>query len=241
VTDTDIDRAKQAAREHVWDLLEREGAAPPGVHGYIPDFAGADRAAARLAELAGWRTATVITSNPDNAQLPVRLLALHDGKLLYVAVPRLATPKPFYLLDAAKLAVPFEAVSTGGGAANTAATVGLDEMRPVDLIVCGSVVVNRNGVRVGKGAGYCDIEVALLTEAGLIRPDTAIVTTVHQLQVVDDGLPETEHDFSVDVIVTPDEVIECGPPRRPIGIIAEHLTAENVREIPVLRIARDKG
>src|SRR6266487_6305094 len=129
----------------------------------------------------------------------------------------------------------------GGGAANTAATVGLDEMRPVDLIVCGSVVVNRNGVRVGKGAGYCDIEVALLTEAGLIRPDTAIVTTVHQLQVVDDGLPETEHDFSVDVIVTPDEVIECGPPRRPIGIIAEHLTAENVREIPVLRIARDKG
>jgi 5-formyltetrahydrofolate cyclo-ligase len=38
VTDTDIDRAKQAAREQVWNLLEREGAAPPGVHGHIPNL-----------------------------------------------------------------------------------------------------------------------------------------------------------------------------------------------------------
>ncbi len=85
-------------------------------------------------------------------------------------------------------------------------------MRPVDLIVCGTVAVNRRGVRIGKGAGYSDIEVALLTEAGLIGPATVIVTTVHRLQVVADELPETEHDFSVDLIVTPDEVIRCGPP-----------------------------
>jgi NAD(P)-dependent dehydrogenase (short-subunit alcohol dehydrogenase family) len=35
-------------------------------------------------------------------------------------------------------------------------------MRPVNLVVCGSVAVNRRGVRLGKGAGYSDIEVALL-------------------------------------------------------------------------------
>src|SRR6266545_1220701 len=90
------------------------------------------------------------------------------------------------------------------------------------------------GVLGGKGAGYSDIEVALLTEAGLIGPETAIVTTVHQLQVVDDELPETEHDFSVDMIVTPDEVIECGPPRRPNGIVLRHLTEEKIAAIPVL-------
>jgi 5-formyltetrahydrofolate cyclo-ligase len=112
--------------------------------------------------------------------------------------------------------------------------VGVNEMRPIDLIVCGSVAVNRQGVRLGKGAGYSDIEVALLQEAGLISPQTTIVTTVHLLQVVDHTLPETEHDFSVDLIVTPDEVIECQEPRRPRGLIGEDLTADMIAAIPVL-------
>jgi hypothetical protein len=42
------------------------------------------------------------------------------------------------------------------------------------------------------------------------------VTIVHPLQVVDVPLPETEHDFSVDLIITPDEVI--GPRRPPSGL-----------------------
>ncbi len=234
MTASDIDQAKRDAREKVWALLEREGAAPAGVHGHIPNFVGAERAADGLAELAAWRAAGVVKSNPDKAQLPVRVRSLHEGKLLYMAVPRLATPKPFYLLDPAALSVPAEPAATSGGAASGARTIGVDEMRPVDLIVCGSVVVSREGVRVGKGAGYSDIEVALLTEAGLIRSETVIVTTVHPLQIADEELPETEHDFSVDLIVTPDEVIQCGPPRRPGGIVLDHLRSEMVAEIPVL-------
>jgi 5-formyltetrahydrofolate cyclo-ligase len=183
-----------------------------------------------------WRRATVVKANPDRAQLPVRARVLRAGKLLYMAVPRLATPTPFYLLDPVALSVPFEDAVTSAGATDAAPMVGVDEMRPVDLVVCGSVAVNRQGVRVGKGAGYSDIEVALMTEAGLIGPETTIATTVHQLQVVDEELPETEHDFSVDVIVTPDEVIECRPPRRPAGIVVDHLSAGRVREIPVLRL-----
>lgn len=238
MTDTEIDRAKQAAREQVWKSLRREGAAPPGVHGHIPDFADADQAAQRLAGLAVWQAAHIIKANPDRAQLPVRVRALDEGKLLYMAVPRLATPKPFYLLDPAKLQPPFETTATGDGAARAAPTIGVNEMRPVDLVVCGSVAVNREGVRVGKGAGYSDIEVALLTEAGLIGPQTTIVTTVHMLQVVDDELPETEHDFSVDLIVTPADVIECGPARRPSGILLEHLPDEKRHAIPILRSVR---
>jgi 5-formyltetrahydrofolate cyclo-ligase len=234
VTDTDIDRAKQAAREHVWKLLERERVVPHGVHGHIPDFAGADQAAARLTELPEWKAAGVVKSNPDKAQLPVRVRAFHEGKLLYMAVPNLATPKPFYLLDPATLSAPFEEIATSSGAARSCPTVGVDEMRPVDVVVCGSVAVNRNGVRVGKGAGYSDIEVALLTDAGLIGPTTTIVTTVHQLQVVDEELPETAHDFSVDLVVTPDGVIECPRPRRSGGLVIEHLTKEKIAAIPAL-------
>jgi 5-formyltetrahydrofolate cyclo-ligase len=96
------------------------------------------------------------------------------------------------------------------------------------------VAVNRHGARLGKGAGYSDIEIALLQEAGLISPTTVIVTTVHPMQVVDEPLPETEHDFRVDLIVTPAEVIECGPPRRPSGLYWDHLTEEKVASIPIL-------
>lgn len=234
MTANNIDQAKQEARERTWSLLEGEGAAPPGVHGHIPNFVGADRAAERLAELEAWRAAAVVKSNPDKAQLPVRVRALNDGKLLYMAVPRLATPNPFYLLDPDSLTTPFESAVTSGGAADAAPTIGVEDMRPVDLIVCGSVAVNRRGARIGKGAGYADIEVALLAEAGLIGPQTTIVTTVHHLQVVDEELPEKAHDFSLDLIVTPDEVIECGPPRRPTGIMREELSNEMVRSIPVL-------
>jgi 5-formyltetrahydrofolate cyclo-ligase len=36
----------------------------------------------------------------------------------------------------------------------------------VDLVVCGSVAVNRDGARVGKGGGFSDPELALLVVAG---------------------------------------------------------------------------
>jgi len=112
--------------------------------------------------------------------------------------------------------------------------VPVSELRPVDVVVCGSVAVNRNGVRLGKGGGYADLELALLVEAGLVSEQTVMVTTVHPLQVVDAPLPETEHDFRVDLIVTPDEVIACGSPRRPPGVMWEHLNAEKIAAVPVL-------
>lgn len=38
--------------------------------------------------------------------------------------------------------------------------IDIDDMEPVDLVVCGTVAVNRRGVRVG--GGYSDLELALL-------------------------------------------------------------------------------
>jgi 5-formyltetrahydrofolate cyclo-ligase len=230
----EADASKHQIRQRMWDLLERERAVEPGVHGYIPAFEGAEAAADRLASLPVWQAARVVKSVPDRAQQPVRERALLDGKLLYMAVPMLADERPFYLLDPRRIAVTAAEAASRTTAANVAPKVGVEEMQPVDVVVCGSVAVNRDGVRLGKGAGYSDIEVALLQEAGLISPSTVIVTTVHPMQVVDGPLPETGHDFSVDLIVTPDEVIECGPPRRPSGLYWDHLTEEKVASIPIL-------
>jgi 5-formyltetrahydrofolate cyclo-ligase len=146
----------------------------------------------------------------------------------------LAADLPFCVLDPASLTVPPAEAASRQTAARIAPKIALDQMLPIDMVVCGSVAVNRQGARLGKGAGYSDIEVALLQEAGLIGPSTVIVTTVHPLQVIDAALPETGHDFSVDLIVTPDEVIECGPPRRPSGLYWEHLAEDKIAAIPVL-------
>lgn len=228
----DIEAAKRAVRERVWSTLDEAGSVtPPGAAGHIPAFVGADLAAQRLAAHEVWQAAAVIKANPDKAQLPVREIALSEQKLLYMAVPKIATPQPFYLLDPQVISL--EAADSQQ-AAQIASTVGPNNMLPVDLVVCGTVAVDRRGVRIGKGAGYSDIEMGLLVEAGLIGPKTVIVTTVHQLQVVDNEIPETAHDFRVDVIVTPHEVIECPPAPRPQGIIWEHLSQEKIEAIPVL-------
>lgn len=234
----EIDKAKQAFRERIWALLEREQAAPRGVYGRIPAFVGAELAAERLAELSAWRNAEVIKAVPDKAQLPVRARALAEGKLLYMAVPKLAGPQPFVLLDPARLSVPFDQAASSKIALDVGMPIGVEDMQPVDLVICGSVAVNRQGVRLGKGAGYSDIEVALLVEANLLSERTTIVTTVHDLQIVDDDLPETDHDFSVDLFVTPTQVISCGPPRRPTGLDWSLLTAERVAAMPVLKAGR---
>ena len=93
---------------------------------------------------------------------PVRERVLRDGKLLYMAVPRLADALPFYVLDPARLGVPPAEAASREGAERAAQKVSVGEMRPIQLVVCGSVAVNRAGARLGKGAGYSDIEVALI-------------------------------------------------------------------------------
>lgn len=230
-----VDRAKDVIRERVWHALEEAGAAPRGVHGRIPAFVGADAAADRLAELAEWKSARVVKANPDRAQLPVRINALDAGKLLYMAVPKLATERPFYVLDPHALDVAPTEAATSAVASDVAETADVDALRPVHLVVCGSVAVDHRGVRLGKGAGYSDIEVALLADAGLIDDHTTIVTTVHEMQVLDEPLPHAGHDFTVDLVVTPTRVIACGPPHRPHGLTWDTLGPEQVAAIPALR------
>jgi 5-formyltetrahydrofolate cyclo-ligase len=227
-------QAKQAIRERVWAELATAGVVEPDVAGYIPDFVGSDRAAARLAELPVWSRAQVVKAVPDRAQEPVRKRALEDGKLLYMAAPRLATDRPFYKLDPAALSVPVGQAAEREAAARFAPAVDVAEMPFIDLVVVGSVAVNDRGARLGKGAGYADLEIALLVEAGLVTERTTIATTVHELQVIGEDVPELEHDFRVDVIVTPGQVIWCGHPKRPSGLAWNTLRVEQIAEIPVL-------
>ncbi|MEV0598503.1 5-formyltetrahydrofolate cyclo-ligase [Streptomyces sp. NPDC050315] len=233
--DAQVDQEKQRIRERVWDLLDAADAVHDATaHGRIPNFKGSQEAANRLAGLPQWAAAQVIKAVPDKAQLPVRARALAEGKTVFMAVPKLADPRPFYLLDPAALTVPPSEAASSKVAATIAPKVDVESMRPVDLLVVGSVAVNRAGTRIGKGAGYSDLEFAFLMEAGLISPQTVVVTTVHTDQVLDEDLPSTTHDFGVDLIVTPEEVIACHAAHRPSGLVWEDLDADKISSIPAL-------
>jgi 5-formyltetrahydrofolate cyclo-ligase len=228
---------KQDFREQVWRLLEQKRVARfPGARGRIPNFAGAEAAADRLADLEEWRRAAVLKANPDSPQLPVRTRALKDGKLVFMAVPKLTEPRPFVLLDPSRITGNVRSAASIKGAMKQGRPVLFGQMRQIDLVVCGSVAVNRSGVRVGKGGGYSDLEFGLATEAGLIDDESVIVTTVHDLQVLDEDLPETDHDFRVDIIVTPSAVMrtEASARQRPTGILWPHLDPEKIAAIPML-------
>jgi 5-formyltetrahydrofolate cyclo-ligase len=173
-------------------------------------------AAACLASLPEWRAARLVRANPDAPQLPVRARALAEGKLLYMAVPRLADERPFIRLDPERLDIPPRPAASITGSTRRA-RIGVAELTSVDLVICGSVAVNRQGARVGKGGGFSDLEFALLVEAGLIGKHTVLATTVHPLQVLDEALPETTHDFRLDLIVAGEEVITCRHTQRPRG------------------------
>src|SRR5215471_13360441 len=99
--------AKAALREDIWSAMRSAKVARfPGAQGRIPNFTGAEAAAERLRALPVWRHASTLKANPDSAQLPVRQRALEDGKTVYMAVPRLAGPEPFFALDPAHLSEP---------------------------------------------------------------------------------------------------------------------------------------
>jgi len=203
---------------------------------------GAEAAAERLRATAEWARAATLKANPDSAQLPVRQRALEDGRTVYMAVPRLAEPEPFFLLDPAHLADPPRKAASIAGASRSARRVTVAELEPVDLVVTGCVAVGADGARLGKGGGFADLEFALAAAAGLIGPATLVATTVHELQVRPAGaIPTAAHDAPVDLVVTPERVIDCRPrrgPRPTDGIRWAELTDEKIAAIPLLAALR---
>jgi len=198
--------SKEDIRLRVWNLMEEKSVAafPKPIYHRIPNFIGAHKAAENLKDLPEYKSAAVISCNPDSPQRPVREMTLRDGKTLVMATPRMK--QGFLLIEPKKLPSSqiFEA-STIHGAFKSGHFAEPREVK-IDLFVEGSVAVSLNGGRLGKGTGYSDQEYAMLKNAGALSPKTFVVTTVHDVQVVED-IPREEWDVSVDVIVTPTRII----------------------------------
>jgi 5-formyltetrahydrofolate cyclo-ligase len=236
---------KDDLRDEVWSFLKQQGVSKSEPFGHIPNFVGAQNAAERLAALPIWQRAKAIKCNPDSPQIPVRSRALQDGKRLYMAVPRLTNTRCFVELTAEDLQqrnIPLEEAAIARKALTYGRLVSFEQMQAIDLVMVGCVAVTRNGGRTGKGAGFADLELAMLKEFGLVQSDTPIVTTVHPLQIVqEERLPMQAHDWALNWIVTPEEVIETNTTySRPAGLDWDSIRPEQFKKIPILRKLREQ-
>ena len=202
---------KESIRKSIYDKLFHEGQSlrPNGDYGKIPDFKGSDIAAELLASTDEWKCSKTIFCSPDSAQIPVRYLALKDNKNLIMASPNLE--HGYLFLDGSRLNGKEKEAATKEGAFNHCDKFfNFGESSSfdiaIDLVVEGSVGVDRSGNRIGKGKGFADREIEDLLKKNLIDENTPLVTTIHPFQLID-HVPMESHDRNVNMIVTTDEII----------------------------------
>jgi 5-formyltetrahydrofolate cyclo-ligase len=231
-----VKRVKQEIRERVWRLMEERNIAafPRPVYGRIPNFVGADLACRNLARTEYFARASVLKINPDAPQRPCREVALESGKVVIMPTPRIK--EGFLLLDHREIPRgAYREASTISGAFKWGRPVKPWEAPPVDMVIVGSVAVSPlTGRRLGKSHGYAELEWGMLSLFGKVGESTTVATMVHDVQLVDD-IPLEPFDLPVDVIATPTRVIRVNRrDPKPHGILWERITADVVRQIPLL-------
>ena len=202
---------KDSIRKSIYDKLFNEGYSnrPKGDYGKIPDFKGSEIAAKLLASTDEWKNSKTIFCSPDSAQIPVRYLALIENKNLIMASPNLE--HGYLFLEGSKLDGREREASTKEGAFKHCTRFfefgGEDSFDiAIDMVVEGSVGVDRLGNRIGKGKGFADREIEDLFKKNIINDDTPLVTTIHPFQLVD-FIPMESHDKKLNMIVSTEEII----------------------------------
>ena len=134
---------KWAIRKRVWDFMEANdiARAPRPVHHRIPNFDGADAAAATLCSLPEFQSAKVVKVNPDTPQKGVRFGVLSSNKTLMAPQPRLRTGFFSTLVSSAIPEGKLKEACTSIGMAKFGTPLDLEDKITVDLIVVGSTAV----------------------------------------------------------------------------------------------------
>lgn len=238
------ENTKEGIRARIWNHLEKNDLVnfPRPVHHRIPNFKDAEIAADKIKTMEPFQKARTVKINPDKPQQQARFNTLEAGKRLLVPTPRLRqglfnkiTPPENATKDDLRVC------STAQGVKEFSSPISLDDTVTVDLVIVGSVAVSKKGYRIGKGEGFADLEWAMMSCMRAVKPETIIITTVHDDQVVDipDDLVQ-DHDISVDYIVTPTQVIKCPKRAKPTGIFWSKLTREKLQQVPILKRLRER-
>lgn len=234
--------SRDDVRMKVWNSL-KEVALPDSRFHYdfsefIADFKGSEKATTRLIAMDIYKDAQVIFVTPDNSLEQLRSQVILDEKILLTTtygirrgfVELLPAMVPTGL---EKCAVLLDAIEKFGR------SISLAEIRQnyqIDLLVTGGSAVTRQGLRVGKGHGFFDIEWATLFSLGVVNVTTPVVDVVHDCQIVDKSFEPNPFDTVCDYIVTPAQVIFVPSPQKPTaGIYWDRLEPGMLDKISILK------
>lgn len=231
--------SKQALREAIWEHLVTVGAVKDDPRGHIPNFRQAEYAAEQLRRLDIWQQANVIKCNPDKPQAPIRALALADDKLLYMAVPRLVDDHCFVSVSQQEVkaaGLSYQEASQKEVMLKLGRPVRFQDMEKIELAIVGCVAASTAGGRTGKGAGFADLELAMLQQFDLIHAKMAIATTIHEEQLVPpEALPLEPHDWPLDWICTAIRAIATNHNHpQPTGLDWDKIQPQQLKSIPIL-------
>lgn len=233
---------KRSIRVQTWRKIQEAkcGVGYNMIFNRIPNFVGNDKAANLLAETDEFKKAKNIKVNIDRSQDAVKVHVLSADKTLYLPPTKESSALFTKIIDCpadADEQTKRKIIKTSNLKENRQ-EINLDDKVKLDMIVIGSVAVSRDGYRIGKGNGFVDLNIGILSHTGFITPDTIIVTTVHDYQVTD-SLPINlfqKYDTPVDLIVTPTEVIRVSKRLpRPKGIFWELLSERRLKIVPALQ------
>ena len=197
-----MENKKESARTKIWEDMERNNISVSSSHGRIPNFHGSIKASNLLKNTIEWKVSNTIFVSPDTAQKTVRENVLKDGKNLIMPTPKLLNG--YIKLEPSHTTGHEKEASTIEGAFKHGRLI--TSPPNIDLVVEGSVAVDMYGGRLGKGGGYGDMEISYLKNNNLIGPDTPVVTTVHEIQIIE-MIPLEPHDEKINMIVTPERVL----------------------------------
>lgn len=204
-----IDRTltrRERLRRRIWHTLKDAGVLtfPLDVFGRTPNFQGAGQAAELLARQPEFTDAQFVFCSPDHVLRRMREIVLERGKILVVSFPlRSVRREQIPLLQIRER----KAIKAAADVDNFS-RYGRPFQGSLDLVILGSVVVDRRGHRLSPHRGFGDREWNLLVGVGAIHEGTKVATLVHPLQFSDDLVRWViDEDVKVDLIVTPHEVV----------------------------------
>lgn len=234
-------RRRQQLRLRMLDTLS-EIALPDSrwhldVLSFVPDFAGSEQCCEALQQRAEYRGATLLLVAPDNSLRRVVQRALDDGKR--VLVPTYGLRRGFVLLDPAQVPAEHRAfAATLDGLERYGSTLEVEALRAlphVDAIVTGAMALTTAGVHVGSGTAYLDLEWGILSSLGLADDRTPVIGLVHDRQLVDAAIAAGPYDITVDLVITPQRVLELTAERqRPAGLNWSAIRTAQLETIPYL-------
>lgn len=241
------DGLRQEYRQKIWDEL-REVAHPDSRFAwdfseFIADYEGSGSGAEHIRSLGKELGVESWFITPDNNLDPLRKSLIEDA--IGFIMPSYGIRRGFLLLDPTLVPDGDETLaSTLDGVNQYGAEIPItqlsEEYDQIDVLVTGASFVTTNGLRMGKGHGYFDLEWAMLREVNLVDDDTIVIAAAHDVQVIEANMVDRDqlveqHDTIVDYIVTPSgirEVEDTSP--KPQGIFWELLDEEDINSIPPL-------